>query len=91
MNCAAWLNGTKSSGDIRGRGMMTGVELVTDRLTKEPAIQQTDRLVEDVLARNVLIGKGTPNTLKLRPPLIWSRNEVDVFISAFDDGLKAQR
>jgi 4-aminobutyrate aminotransferase-like enzyme len=78
-------------GDIRGRGMMTGVELVTDRLTKEPAIQQTDRLVEDMLARNILIGKGTPNTLKLRPPLIWSRNEVDIFISAFDDSLRGQR
>ncbi|WP_192361893.1 aminotransferase class III-fold pyridoxal phosphate-dependent enzyme [Mesorhizobium mediterraneum] len=78
-------------GDIRGRGMMTGVELVTDRLTKKPAIQQADRLVEDLLARNILIGKGTPNTLKLRPPLIWSRNEVDVFISAFDDCLRAQR
>jgi 4-aminobutyrate aminotransferase-like enzyme len=74
-------------GDVRGRGMMTGVELVTDRLTKEPAIQQTDRLVEDMLARNILIGKSTPNTLKLRPPLIWSRNEVDMFISAFDGSL----
>lgn len=78
-------------GDIRGRGMMTGVELVTDRLTKEPAIQQTDRLVEDLLARNILVGKGTPNTLKLRPPLIWSRNEVDVFVSAFDDSLRGQQ
>ncbi|RWK43679.1 aminotransferase class III-fold pyridoxal phosphate-dependent enzyme [Mesorhizobium sp.] len=74
-------------GDIRGLGMMTGVELVTDRLTKEPAVKQTDRLVEDMLARNILIGKGTSNTLKLRPPLIWSRNEVDIFISAFDGSL----
>ncbi|TIN31455.1 MAG: aminotransferase class III-fold pyridoxal phosphate-dependent enzyme [Mesorhizobium sp.] len=78
-------------GDVRGLGMMTGVELVTDRLTKEPAIQQTDRLVEDMLARNILVGKGTPNTLKLRPPLIWSRNEVDVFVSAFDDSLRGQQ
>ena len=67
--------------------MMTGVELVTDRLTKVPAVKQTDRLVEDMLARNILIGKGTSNTLKLRPPLIWSRNEVDMFISAFDGSL----
>ncbi|RWB94049.1 aminotransferase class III-fold pyridoxal phosphate-dependent enzyme [Mesorhizobium sp.] len=74
-------------GDIRGLGMMTGVELVTDRLTKEPAVKQTDRLVEDMLAQNILIGKGTSNTLKLRPPLIWSRNEVDIFISAFDGSL----
>jgi 4-aminobutyrate aminotransferase-like enzyme len=78
-------------GDIRGRGMMTGVELVTDRLTKEPAIQQTGRLVEDMLARNILVGKGTPNTLKLRPPLIWSGNEVDIFVSAFEGSLGSQQ
>ncbi|CDX16293.1 Ethanolamine-phosphate phospho-lyase (modular protein) [Mesorhizobium sp. ORS 3324] len=78
-------------GDVRGLGMMTGVELVTDRLTKEPAVTQTERLVEDMLARNVLIGKGTPNSLKLRPPLIWSRNEVDIFVSAFDDSLRSQQ
>ncbi|RWE53189.1 MAG: aminotransferase class III-fold pyridoxal phosphate-dependent enzyme [Mesorhizobium sp.] len=78
-------------GDIRGRGMMTGVELVTDRLTKEPAVTQTDRLVEDMLARNILIGKATPKTLKLRPPLIWSRDEVDTFISAFDGSLRSQQ
>ncbi|MGX9571063.1 aminotransferase class III-fold pyridoxal phosphate-dependent enzyme [Mesorhizobium sp. f-mel] len=81
----------KIIGDIRGRGMMTGVELVTDRLTKEPAIQQTDRLIEDMLGRNILIGKATPNTLKLRPPLIWSRNEVDIFVSAFDGSLGRQQ
>ncbi|TIQ88947.1 MAG: aminotransferase class III-fold pyridoxal phosphate-dependent enzyme [Mesorhizobium sp.] len=78
-------------GDVRGLGMMTGVELVTDRLTKEPAVTQTERLVEDMLSRNILIGKGTPNTLKLRPPLIWSRNEVDIFVSAFDRSLRRQQ
>ncbi len=71
--------------------MMTGVELVTDRLTKEPAVAQTERLVEDMLARNILIGRGTPNTLKLRPPLVWSRDEVDFFIRALDDSLSAQQ
>ncbi|CAN7736774.1 aminotransferase class III-fold pyridoxal phosphate-dependent enzyme [Mesorhizobium amorphae] len=75
-------------GDVRGLGMMTGVEMVTDRLTKEPAVTQTERLIDDMLARNILIGKSTPNTLKLRPPLIWSRDEVDFFVSAFDDSLR---
>lgn len=74
-------------GDVRGLGMMTGVELVTDRFTKEPAVLQTDQLVEALLARNILTGKGTPNTLKLRPPLIWSRQEADMFVTAFDDSL----
>ncbi|GAB0118545.1 aminotransferase class III-fold pyridoxal phosphate-dependent enzyme [Acidisoma sp. 7E03] len=76
-------------GDVRGRGMMTGVELVTDRASKEPAVALTGRLVDDMLARNILIGRGTPNTLKLRPPLIWSHDEVDFFIRAFDESLQA--
>jgi 4-aminobutyrate aminotransferase-like enzyme len=78
-------------GDVRGLGMMTGVELVTDRQTKQPAIAQTERLIDDMLARNILIGKSTPNTLKLRPPLIWSRDEVDIFVNAFDDSLRRQQ
>ncbi|WP_353646583.1 aminotransferase class III-fold pyridoxal phosphate-dependent enzyme [Mesorhizobium sp. WSM2239] len=78
-------------GDVRGLGMMTGVELVSDRLTKEPAAAQTERLVQDMLARNILTGRATPNTLKLRPPLIWSREEVDIFVGAFDDCLERQR
>ncbi|TIW97648.1 MAG: aminotransferase class III-fold pyridoxal phosphate-dependent enzyme [Mesorhizobium sp.] len=78
-------------GDVRGLGLMTGVELVTDRMTKEPAVTQTERLIDDMLARNILIGKSTPNTLKLRPPLIWSRDEVDIFVSAFDDSLRGHQ
>jgi 4-aminobutyrate aminotransferase-like enzyme len=78
-------------GDVRGLGMMTGVEMVTDRLTKEPAVTQTERLIDDMLARNILIGKSTPSTLKLRPPLIWSHYEVDIFVNAFDDSLRRQQ
>ncbi len=74
-------------GDVRGRGMMIGLELVTDRTTKAPAVEETAQLLELMKARRVLVGTGNPNTLKLRPMLVWDRAEVDFFIKALDKSL----
>ncbi len=74
-------------GDVRGRGMLTGLELVTDREAKTPAVKETEKLIEEMLARRALIGKGAPNVIKLRPSLAWGKAEVDFFINALDESL----
>ena len=58
-------------GDVRGMGLMQGVELVTDRATKEPAAAATTRLIEEAKRRGVLIGKGGlyGNVLRIAPCL----------------------
>ncbi len=71
-------------GNVRGRGMMIGVELVKDRASKAPAIEETTRLLEMMKIERILVGTGTPNVLKLRPMLIWQKDEVDFFINALD-------
>lgn len=76
-------------GDVRGRGMMIGLELVTDRATKTPAAQETKKLIEEMLARRVLVGSSSTNVLKLRPSLAWNKEEVDFFIQALDRSLAA--
>ena len=62
-------------GDVRGRGLMTGVELVHDRASREPAGDLATRVKDEMAERGVLIGTTGRhgNTLKIRPPLCLSR------------------
>ena len=76
-------------GDVRGRGLLAGLELVTDRETKEPATAQTLRLLEIMRENGALVGKDGKHAhiLKLRPPLVATPDDVDVFINILDQSL----
>jgi 4-aminobutyrate aminotransferase-like enzyme len=71
-------------GDVRGRGLMTGVELVTDRASREPAGDLAKRVKDEMAERGVLIGTTgrAGNTLKIRPPLCLSDDEADLIVTA---------
>lgn len=73
-------------GDVRGRGLMQGLELVRDRKTKEPAPQETAAVLEAAREQGLLIGKGGlwGNLLRIAPPLNISRNDVDEFVRMLD-------
>ncbi|HNP64765.1 MAG TPA: aminotransferase class III-fold pyridoxal phosphate-dependent enzyme [Woeseiaceae bacterium] len=77
-------------GDVRGHGMLAGIEFVTDRDNRTPATSETARLLELMRERQVLVGKEGRfnNVLKLRPPLTLREAGVDEFISALDSALK---
>ena len=66
-------------GDVRGMGMMQGLELVRDRETKEPAPVETTELMERARANGLLIGKGGlyGNVIRLAPPMNISKADVD--------------
>jgi 4-aminobutyrate aminotransferase-like enzyme/Ser/Thr protein kinase RdoA (MazF antagonist) len=78
-----------SIGDVRGRGLMVGVELVKDRSTREPDPGRAQAVVDDLRERGVLIGATGPfeNVLKLRPPLTFERTHADLVIEALDGAL----
>jgi len=78
-------------GDVRGHGMLVGLELVTDRESRTPATEETKRILELMRERQVLVGKEGRfnNVLKLRPPLILQRSHVDQFVAALDASLSA--
>ena len=80
-------------GNVRGRGMLTGLEFVTDRELRTPATQETERLLEFMRRRQILVGKEgrDHNILKLRPPLVFDRTHVDLFINALDESLSELR
>jgi alanine-glyoxylate transaminase/(R)-3-amino-2-methylpropionate-pyruvate transaminase len=76
-------------GDVRGMGLMQGLEFVKDRQTKEPAPQALLKVFEETKKRGVLIGKGGlhGNVIRLGPPLIATKDNVDELVSALDAGL----
>jgi len=76
-------------GDVRGAGLYVGVEVVLDRTTKEPDPRTAHRLVEAMRDRRVLLATSGPhgNVLKIRPPLVFSRGDVDWLCQALTDAL----
>ncbi|TFG40188.1 MAG: aminotransferase class III-fold pyridoxal phosphate-dependent enzyme [Chromatiales bacterium] len=78
-------------GDVRGHGMLVGLELVTDRESRTRATEETKRILELMRQNQVLVGKEGRfnNVLKLRPPLILHRKHVDQFVAALDASLSA--
>jgi 4-aminobutyrate aminotransferase len=73
-------------GDVRGMGLMQALELVKDRITKEPAPEATTQVMERARQNGLLIGKGGlyGNTLRLAPMLNTSKADVDVAIKLLD-------
>ena len=78
-------------GDVRGRGLMTGVELVHDRVTREPAGELAARVKDEMAERGVLIGTTGRhgNVLKIRPPLCISPDESAIIVTALAGVLDA--
>ncbi len=78
-------------GDVRGRGLLMGIELVKDRKTKDYATAECNRLMEETRKRGLLIGKGGlfGNVVRLAPPISISREQVDTVIRILDESLTA--
>jgi len=76
-------------GDVRGKGLMLGVELVEDRSTKKPAEKETGRVVEILKDHGVIIGKGGAlgNMLRINPPLCIQKDDFDYVLEVLDQSL----
>jgi 4-aminobutyrate aminotransferase len=76
-----------SIGDVRGKGLMIGVEFVTDRETKEPAHDLTERIVELGYERGLLMLSCGKSVIRIAPPLSMSKSEMDEGLTIFEDAL----
>jgi 4-aminobutyrate aminotransferase len=74
-------------GDVRGKGLMIGVELVRDRQTKERAVEERGRIVQAMFRRGVLILGAGKNALRFAPPLVLTKAQADVALQLFDAAL----
>ena len=73
-------------GDVRGRGLFLGVELVMDRETLEPAAAQATYVVNRMRERGILMSTDGPlhNVLKIKPPLVFTEANADLLVRALD-------
>jgi 4-aminobutyrate aminotransferase len=82
---AEWPKKHKLVGDVRGRGLMLGVEFVKDKKTKEYAAAERDRIVELAFKRGILFLGCGPSTIRIAPPLIVTKNEADVALDVLEE------
>lgn len=76
-------------GDVRGMGLMIGVEFVTDKTSLKPDVELRDRIENACFERGLIIlGAGT-NTIRWSPPLIITKENVDVALEIFDEAISA--
>jgi 4-aminobutyrate aminotransferase len=71
-------------GDVRGRGLMVGIEFVKDRTTREPAGELVHDLVQRAFRQGLLLLGAGRSTLRLAPPLVVDENDVDTAMDMID-------
>jgi alanine-glyoxylate transaminase/(R)-3-amino-2-methylpropionate-pyruvate transaminase len=76
-------------GDVRGKGLMVGVELVKDPSTKEPAVEEAARVFETARDNGVIMGKGGifGNVLRINPPMCLGKEDVLFFSDVMEESL----
>jgi 4-aminobutyrate aminotransferase len=74
-------------GDVRGKGLMIGVELVRDRQTKERAGEERDALVLSAFRRGLLVLAAGRNVVRLSPPLVLTKEQAEIAVRLFDESL----
>jgi 4-aminobutyrate aminotransferase len=80
-----WVGKHEIVGDVRGRGLMIGVEIVENKQTKAPAGVLRDRIVDLAFDRGLLLLGCGENTVRLCPPLVVSQAETDVALDLLEE------
>jgi 4-aminobutyrate aminotransferase len=76
-------------GEVRGRGLMLGIDLVEDRATRAPAHDLRDQIVDEACQRGLLLLGAGPGAIRLCPPLILTRDLADEGLTILEDLLTA--
>ena len=76
-------------GDVRGLGLMLGVELVKDRKTKERAVDERSAVVQEMFKRGILILGAGRNAIRFAPPLVLTKDQAETTVRIFSESLTA--
>jgi len=83
-----WTNKYRIVGDVRGRGLMIGVDIVKDPQTKEYAPELRDRIVQHAFERGILFLGCGPSAVRISPPLVVTKEEADAAIDALEESIE---
>jgi len=81
---ADWPSRHRTVGDVRGRGLMIGIELVKDQRTREPNPEGRNRVIQRAFERGLLVLGCGDSTLRLMPPLVVERDQADFALDILD-------
>ena len=84
-----WPRKHRIVGEVRGLGLMIGIELVHDQETRERAPDLRDRLVQMAFERGLLLLGAGANTVRLSPPLVITQDQADFALGTIEDCLTA--
>jgi len=86
---ADWPKKLKLVGDVRGRGLMIGVDIVRDKVTREYGNTERDRIVERAFEHGVLFLGCGPSTVRICPALVVTKEEADVAVDVLEECISA--
>lgn len=84
---AGWPGKHRLVGDVRGLGLMLGVEIVKDQKSKEHAAAERDRIIELAFERGVLFLGCGPSTIRIAPAMVVSKDEADVAVDVLEESI----
>jgi 4-aminobutyrate aminotransferase len=86
---ADWPKKHKIVGDVRGRGLMVGVEIVKDQKTREYGNELRDQIVEAAFEKGLLFLGCGPSTVRICPALVVTQDEADVAVDVLEESIAA--
>lgn len=75
-------------GEVRGKGLMIGIELIKDRVTRKKATEERNRIIQACFEKGLLILGCGENVIRLVPPLIITQNEADTALTILEEVLR---
>ncbi len=76
-------------GDVRGLGLMIGVEIVKDRTSREPAPDLREKILEEAFRRGLLLLGCGKSTIRLAPPLVIDREDAELAVGILEESIRA--
>jgi 4-aminobutyrate aminotransferase len=80
-----WIAKYPIVGDVRGRGLMIGIEIVADQESRTPAGHERDAIIKGAFERGVLCLGAGPNTIRLSPPLIVTQEQAGTALDILEE------
>jgi 4-aminobutyrate aminotransferase len=87
---ASWREQFRSVGDVRGKGLMIGIELVKDQQTKEAAPELREAIVQKAFHKGLLVLGAGESTIRLCPPLVIDREQADFALAVLAECLREE-